>query len=133
MIIVVTETNVKLMVEPIMTRGVKQENVWGRPPWRPRDRKACSSITTEQECDRKRPRCWWQPYLQECFTSYIHGSMTFGDRLWERRDSVRRGSHAVFPTVFVLTVFLLICLSEAVEMPGRCGTSERRLEVLRLP
>ena len=92
-----------------MTRGVNQGNVWNRPPWRPRfnDRKACSSIKTEQKCDRSRPRCWWQPYLQECFASYIHDSMTAGDRLGERHASVRRGSHAVFSTVFVLTGFLL--------------------------
>ena len=54
MIIGVTGIKMKLIAEPIMTRGENQENVWGRPPWRPcfNDRKACSSITTEQECDR---------------------------------------------------------------------------------
>ena len=48
------------------------------PPWRPRfnDRKACSSITTEEECGRNRPRCWWQPYVEECFTSDIHDLMS---------------------------------------------------------
>ena len=71
-----------------MTRGGKQENIWGRPPWRPRfnDRKACSSISTEQECGRNRPRCWWQPYLEECYTSYIHGSMTRGVTEWPPGD-----------------------------------------------
>ena len=59
-----------------MTRDFKQERICERPPWRPRfnDRKACSSITTEQECGRNRPRCWWHPYVEECHTSYIHDS-----------------------------------------------------------
>ena len=41
---------------------------------RPRinDRKACSPITTIQACDRHRPRCWWQPYLEKYLAIYIH-------------------------------------------------------------
>jgi hypothetical protein len=51
--------------------------IWPPDPKRPRfnDRKACSSITTEEECDRRNPRCWWHPFEQQCHTSYIHDSM----------------------------------------------------------
>ena len=58
-----------------------------------------------RECDQNRPRCWGQPYLEECLTSYIHDMMIVGDRLGERRASVRRGSHAVFSALDADKIF----------------------------
>ena len=63
------------------------------------DRKACSSITTIHECDRHRPRCWWQPYLQQCLTSYIHDAPSgqlrvqqYADHGGPEEESQQRGT-----------------------------------------